>query len=231
MGTGHWNITGVDLDRPDYRVLIVDDEEDNRLVLRRLMEGAGFHVRCGDDGVQGVEMFQSWRPHFVWIDLRMPRMDGTEAVRRIRGLEGGREAKIVVVTASAFASERDGVMAAGVDDFIRKPYRPSELFDCMARHLGLRRVFMRSQEEPRRVPLSQEDFETLPRELVAELRSAIVRLDPEQIHGVIARISQFNVAIGQQLTQMAARFAYTAMLEAVQPEDDASPGGSTPERP
>ncbi|HEU4769028.1 MAG TPA: ATP-binding protein, partial [Pyrinomonadaceae bacterium] len=211
---------GVELDRPDYRVLIVEDEEENRLLLQRLMESAGFQVRCGENGAQGVEMFQSWRPHFIWMDLRMPLMDGQEAARRIRDLDGGRNAKIVVVTASAFAAERDDVMAAGVDDFIRKPYQPSEVFDCMARHLGLRRVFMRSQKEQRRVPLCKEDLETLPRELVGELRSAIVRLDNKQIEGVIAKISQSNPAIGQQLTHMAAHFAYTAMLEAVQPEDD-----------
>ena len=211
---------GVELDRTDYRVLIVEDEEENRLLLQRLMEGAGFQVRCVENGAQGVEMFQRWRPHFIWMDLRMPLMDGREAARRIRDLDGGRNAKIVVVTASAFASERDEVMAVGVDDFIRKPYQPSQIFDCMARHLGLPRVFMRSQQEQRRVPLRKEDLETLPRELLDELRSAIVRLDSSQIQGVIAKISQSNPAIGQQLTDMAAHLAYTAMLEAVQPEDD-----------
>jgi signal transduction histidine kinase/ligand-binding sensor domain-containing protein/CheY-like chemotaxis protein len=223
--TGEGRITGVDLEGRDYRVLIVEDGADNRLMLQRLMEGAGFHVRCGENGAQGVEMFQSWRPHFIWMDLRMPVMDGTEAIRRIRDLEGGPETKIVVVTASAFASERDTVMEAGVDDFVRKPYQPGEIFDCMARQLGLRRVFMSSPKEPRSVPLSKADLETLPRELVGELRAEIVRLDHKRIHDVIARISRFNPALGQQLTHMAARFSYTAMLEAVQPEDDRSPGG------
>ena len=123
---------------------------------------------------------------------------------RIRGLDGGRNTKIVVVTASAFASERDDVMAAGVDDFIRKPYQPTEIFDCMARHLGLRRVLKRTEKEQRSVPLSKADFETLPRELVDELRTEIVRLDRERIQGVITKISRSNPAIGQQLTQMAA---------------------------
>jgi signal transduction histidine kinase/ligand-binding sensor domain-containing protein/FixJ family two-component response regulator len=228
--TEEGRIIGVELDRPDYRVLIVEDGEENRIVLQRLMENAGFQVRCGEHGAQGVEMFQSWRPHFIWMDLRMPVMDGKEAVRRIRDLDGGRNTKIVAVTASAFASERDDVMAAGMDDFIRKPYRPSEIFDCMARHLGLRRVFRRSQKEQRRVLLSKEGLEALPRELVGELQTAIVRLDIEQVEGVIARISQYDPEIGQQLTHMAAHFAYTAMLKAVQPEDDKSPGVSTVER-
>jgi CheY-like chemotaxis protein len=129
-------IVGVEPGRPDYRVLIVEDVEENRLVLQRLMENAGFQVRLAGDGARGVEIFQGWRPRFVWIDLRMPVMDGKEAIQRIRALDGGLEVKIAAVTASAFASQREEVLAAGVDDFIRKPYQPSEIFDCMARHLG-----------------------------------------------------------------------------------------------
>ena len=86
------------------------------------------------------------------------------------------------------------------------------------------------QKEQRTVPLSKEGLEALPRELVGELQSVIVTLDNKRIQGVIAKISQYDPAIGQQLTDMAARFAYTAMLEAVQPEDDKSPGASTVER-
>jgi len=215
---------GVELDRPDYRILIVEDVEENRLVLERLMERAGFEVRSAVDGARGVEAFQSWRPHFIWMDLRMPLMDGKEATRRIRALDGGTEVKIVAVTASAFASDREELLAAGVDDFVRKPYQPSELFDCMARHLGLRRVFIDSQEEQRTVPPIEEGLEALPRELVGELQSVILTLDHERIQGVIVKISQYDRAIGQQLTDMAARTAYTAMLNALQPKDDKSPG-------
>ena len=222
--TDEERILGVEPGRPDYRVLIVEDVEENRLVLQRLMQNAGFQVRLAEDGERGVEIFESWRPHFIWMDLRMPVMDGKEATRRIRALDGGLEVKIAAVTASAFISEREEVLAAGVDDFIRKPYHPSEIFDCMARHLGLRRVFIKSQKEQRTVPLSKEGLEALPRELVGELQSVIVTLDYKRIQGVIAKISQYDPAIGQQLTDMAARFAYTAMLEAVQPEDDKSPG-------
>jgi CheY-like chemotaxis protein len=164
------------------------------------------------------------------MDMRMPMMDGKEATRRIRTLDGGAEVKIVAVTASAFASDREELLAAGVDDFVRKPYQPSELFDCMARHLGLRRLFIKSRKEQRTVPLSKEVLEALPRELVGELQSVIVTLDNKRIQGVIAKISQCDPAIGQQLTDMAARFAYTAILEAVQPEGDKSPGASTVER-
>jgi signal transduction histidine kinase/ligand-binding sensor domain-containing protein/DNA-binding response OmpR family regulator len=214
---------GVELDQQDYRVLIVEDVEENRLVLQRLMEKVGFAVRLANDGAQGVETFQIWRPHFIWMDLRMPVMDGKEATKRIRALNGGFEVKIVAVTASAFASDREELLAAGVDDFVRKPYQPSEIFDCMARHLGLQRVSGTSQEE-RPVPLSKGALETLPRELIDDLKSAIVTLDNMKIKGVIAKISQCDAKTGQQLNYLAARFAYTAILNACQSSDDSSSG-------
>ena len=68
----------------------------------------------------------------------MPVMDGIEAVRRIRLLDGGRDVKIAAVTASGLDSQRNEVLAAGLDDYVSKPYRPEEIFDCMARHLGVR---------------------------------------------------------------------------------------------
>ncbi len=74
------------------------------------------------------------------MDVRMPEMGGMEATRRIRELDGGGEVKIAAMTASAFQSERNVVMAAGMDDFIGKPFRPKEVFECMARHLGVRYV-------------------------------------------------------------------------------------------
>jgi CheY-like chemotaxis protein len=215
---------GVELDRPDYRILIVEDVEENRLMLKRLMENVGFEVRLANDGEEGVETFQSWHPHFIWMDLKMPVMDGKIAARRIRARNGGREVKIVAVTASAFASDREELLAAGVDDFVRKPYQPSEIFDCVARHLGLRRVFAKSQEEQRTVPLSKEGLEALPQELVGELKSAVVTLNNAQIQGVIAKISQRDAQIGEQLTYLATRFEYSAILKACQLADDKSPG-------
>ena len=151
-------------------------------------------------------------------------MDGKEAVRRIRAMDGGLEVKIVAVTASAYASDREEVLAAKVDDFVLKPYQPSEIFDCLARHLGLRRVLGTFQEEHQGVQLTNEVFAALPRELVQRLRGAIVSLDQKRIREAIEEISQRDAAVGQKLASMAACFAYTAILDALPPENDQSPG-------
>ncbi len=121
-----------------WRVLIVEDDPEIAAVLRKMLTRAGFQVRVADDGALAIEAFQQWGPHFIWMDLGLPQFSGVEATRRIRRLDGGAEVKIAGITASAFPSEREEVMRAGFDDCIFKPFRRTEIFFCMARHLGVR---------------------------------------------------------------------------------------------
>jgi len=205
-------VVGVDPGQNDFRILVVEDTRENSLVLQRLMEMAGFRIRLAEEGARGVEIFQNWRPHFIWMDIEMPGMDGREATRRIRALEGGRDVKIVAVTASAFASDREETLASGVDDLVRKPYQPDEVFDCLARHLGLRRIYGKPRQEERPVAFRKEDFEALPPDLIRDLAAVVVTLDHERILGVIARISDHDPAVAHMLTELADRYAYTAIL-------------------
>jgi signal transduction histidine kinase/CheY-like chemotaxis protein len=141
-------IAGLAPGQPEYRVLIIDDRPEDRLVLRRLLECAGFRVQAAETGESGIEIFQAWRPHFIWMDRRLPLMDGLEATRCIRSLDGGRHVKIAGVSASVFPSEREEMLAAGLDDFVRKPYLPNDIFDCMARHLSVRYHWSNTVSEP-----------------------------------------------------------------------------------
>ena len=70
-------ILGLEAGQPEYRILVVEDEPENWMVLERLLRDAGFQVRVAENGEQGVESFREWRPHFIWMDLRMPVMDGS----------------------------------------------------------------------------------------------------------------------------------------------------------
>ena len=124
--------------QPEWRVLIVEDDPESATAFRKMLARAGFQVRVAEDAALCIEAFQQWRPHFIWVDLGLPHLSGTDAARRIRRLDGGAEVKIAALTASADVSERDDVMRAGFDDCIFKPFRQIEIFFCMARHLGLR---------------------------------------------------------------------------------------------
>jgi CheY-like chemotaxis protein len=124
--------------QPEWRVLIVEDDPENAMILAETLHRAGFLVRAARNGAEGIELFQEWRPQFIWMDLQMPGVSGTEATRQIRKLQGGEAVKIVALTAATFSSEREETLAAGMDDLMRKPYRPDQIFDCMARQLGVR---------------------------------------------------------------------------------------------
>ncbi len=124
--------------QPDWRVLIVEDDPESATVLRKMLTRSGFQVRVADNAALGIEVFRQWQPHFIWMDLGLPRLSGPEATRRIRQLDGGAATKIAAITAAADASERDGVMRAGFDDYTSKPFRQTEIFLCMARHLSVR---------------------------------------------------------------------------------------------
>jgi signal transduction histidine kinase/ligand-binding sensor domain-containing protein/CheY-like chemotaxis protein len=204
--------------QPEYRVLIVEDQVENRLLLRRLLERVGFQVRVAEDGAVGIEVFQSWRPHFIWMDRGLGEIDGSETVRRIRALEGGREVKIAAVTASVLAAQRAEMMAAGVDEFLSKPYRLEEILDCMARHLGVRYARAERPLQPlvqAKAHLRPEALAGLPEELRQELTKAVMALDKERIAELVRRISEIDPALGDVLAVLSANFSYTLILKAL----------------
>lgn len=212
-------VVGLESGQSEYRILIVEDQLENQLLLQRLLKDAGFTVKVAENGAAGVEMFQSFRPHFIWMDRRMPVMDGLEATRRIRALEGGADVKIAAVTASAFADQREEMLAAGMDDFVRKPYRPAEIFDCIERQLGVH--FVREQAAGAEIDseLSSSSFAKLPETLRRELADGLILGDTEQLAGLILRIEQQDAALAKALTQHVAVFNYLPVLNALETVD------------
>src|SRR5688572_22473179 len=130
------------------RVLIADDVEDNRQLLAQLLAPVGFEVRLATNGAEAVREFEQWRPHLILMDFRMPEMDGDEAIRRIRAAAGGKEPKIIAVTASAMDENRLDLMAIGADDFIGKPFREAELFQKIHAHVGVQYLYAEDPTGP-----------------------------------------------------------------------------------
>jgi CheY-like chemotaxis protein len=204
--------------QPDYRILIAEDRPENWMLLERLLENAGFAVRVARNGAQAIEEFQAWHPHFIWMDLRMPVMDGLEAARRIRALEGGLDVKIVAITASGLGDRREA-MAAGMDDFLRKPYQHDEVFECMARFLGIRYISDAVATGPAAelsAALRLERLAALPENLRREMALAVVRLDIDGIWEAIDRVSACEPELGSALAMQADRLAFTEMYKAIE---------------
>lgn len=209
-------VIGLAPGQPEYRLLIVEDRKENWQVLERILYRAGFKLRVAGDGAAGIETFESWRPHLIWMDLRLPGMNGVEAAGKIRKLEGGGAVKIVALTASAFEREREEVLAAGLDDFLHKPFRPHEIFDCLVRQLGVCFLYDEPAESAKPAPAGQFDLTRIPEELRKELGTVVLTLDSKRIGEVVAKISEHDAALGDALSEAANRSAYSSIVKAVQ---------------
>lgn len=211
------DVVGLSPGQPEYRILIVEDKLENQLLLAKLMESVGFQVRVAENGEQAVKLFQSWRPHFIWMDRRMPVMDGLEATRRIRILPGGNEVKIVAVTASAFIEQRSQSLEAGMDDFVRKPYRFNEIYECMSKHLGVRYIYDGTPDEPEQpaIALTPEMLSVLPEGLRSDLATALESLETQRIARVIQQVASYDRKLQKTLSHLAENFDYPAILKAL----------------
>jgi len=126
--------------QPVYRILVVDDVETNRTLLAGILRSVGFEVREAVDGGEAVTAWREFEPDLIWMDKRMPGIDGLEATRRIREEERatGRRVRILALSAGALDHERSAILEAGCDDFVAKPFDEATIFEKMAEVLGVR---------------------------------------------------------------------------------------------
>ncbi|MEJ2200206.1 MAG: response regulator [Desulfuromonadaceae bacterium] len=201
---------------PQRRLLIAEDQPENRLLLHKLLSPLGFAVREAVNGEEAVAISEEWRPDLIWMDIRMPVMDGLEATRRIKAKEAGSKTKIVAVTAHAFKEERRQILAAGCDDLIRKPYENSEIFAALSKHLGVRFVY---QEEtaPAAVhaALEASDLAALSEELRRELEQALCHIDRDAVQGVIKAIRVHHPLLAEALTAEVNALQFGRLLRVV----------------
>lgn len=125
-------------DQPPQRILIVDDNPENRNVLRGLMQRVGFEIREASNGKEALDVWQEWEPHLIWMDIHMPEMDGSEATRHIRATEKDKRTAIIAITAAALDHDREQLIQQGFDDYIAKPFIHNELLQLMRNHLDLK---------------------------------------------------------------------------------------------
>lgn len=151
-------VAGIAADQPPPRILVVDDTDENRILLRRLLVSVGFEVREAANGVEAIGGWRTFRPHAIFMDMRMPVMDGVEAARRIRTLEkeaGGDLPKTIIIalTASVFEHERAQILAGGSDDFVMKPFRVDLVLEKLAQHLGIQYRYAAEGPVPAPLPV------------------------------------------------------------------------------
>jgi PAS domain S-box-containing protein len=208
-------ITALAEGQPRFRILVAEDNDDNRLLLTHLLENVGFTVQAVENGQQAVTTFQSWQPDFIWMDMRMPVMDGYQATKIIRSLPNGQNVKIAALTASAFKEDKETILAAGCDDMLVKPLNEEYLFALMGRLLNIKYNY---------APITQAEIETtdvalnfnlLPQDIKEELRQAAETLDIENALAVVEKIKSEFPQQASILTNLINTFSFEQILKAL----------------
>lgn len=235
-------VRGITFGQPTYRILVVDDVAENRLLLNKLLSPIGFQVREAVNGREACEVWSGWHPHVIWMDLRMPVMNGYAATRFIREAEnklhfdkspgaetsGGKASTrslrrphtvIIALTASAFEHDRKGILEAGCDDFVTKPYREQTIFDKLTEHLGIQ--FIVEDEAPAYVPpsetaLTTERFAQLPPEWIAELNRALTLGDLMGAQSIIDQMSELDPDLADELRQKVKEYQFDEVFHLIE---------------
>jgi PAS domain S-box-containing protein len=203
---------------PHYRILVADDAPDNRELLVEMLEPIGFDVRSVANGREAFDEFEEWRPQLILMDMRMPLMDGYEATRRIRSSPGGPDVAIIGVTASAFAEMRQGVFDAGVDEFVVKPFRESELLDKIGKLLNVHYIYekrARGAEAKAADALDPAAMAKLPAELRSRIRHAATSADFDAVLELVDEVGRHDERSAVALRTLAERFDSERILAAL----------------
>ena len=224
-------VIGLAPGEPHYRILIAEDRWENRQILVKLLSTLGFDIREALNGREAVEMWEDWQPHLIWMDMRMPQIDGYEATEQIKALDAARSPAeksgtiIIALTASAFNEDRQTVLAAGCDDFLRKPFREGELLAKIQQHLGVQYLYEAQEsdrsEENRRNELSLDELKEaiaeLPESWREKVRYAAAQCSDLLVLELLEKLGEDRTAVVTKVSELVENFQFDIILELTKP--------------
>jgi Amt family ammonium transporter len=198
-----------------WRVLIVDDNDTNRMLLTHMLSPLGFSLKEATDGVEALQVNANWRPHLILMDAVMPTMHGNEAIHRIRQA-GGDQVKIVTISASTFEQDRKKALEAGADGFIGKPFREPELLEQIAQLLPVEYLYEEQVEAIAPCDYSVRRNIEMSSDLRQQLESAINIADFDLVLELIDRLAATDKESAETLTRLAEQFDCKSMQRMIQ---------------
>ncbi|MEW5982301.1 MAG: ATP-binding protein [Acidobacteriota bacterium] len=201
------------------RILIVDDRADNRIILHAMLTSVGFVTRQATDGHGGVALFDTWHPHAILMDMKMPGMSGYEATRRIKATERGKTTPIIAISASAFDFNQQEAFEAGADLFIGKPFRQAELLAKLGDALGLDYLYADAPDSGPPLDPSRDEEEQLqaalailPPDLIEALRRAALAARYDELRALADAVEPVSRAGSLALRGFVERFDYPGLV-------------------
>ncbi len=168
---GGGRIIGLAANQPTYRILIVDDRQENRHLLVKLLAPLGFEVREAVDGQEAIRQWSLWQPDLIWMDTKIPVHEGIgseETIRRIRQLETLQVAPapiqrtiVIGLIAGNFDEEHQNFVEIGYDALLRKPFEIDTILEKMAQYLNVRYVY-ETEFNPQDTAVNDDNLSTIP---------------------------------------------------------------------
>ncbi|HEY5284758.1 MAG TPA: response regulator, partial [Polyangia bacterium] len=218
--TGLRQITGIEPGTGPWRILVVDDQTDSRALLVKMLSTVGFETCEATDGEQALQAFESYHPHAVLMDLRMPHMDGFETTRRLKQNPGGRNIPIIAVTASTFEEDRRKALDGGMDDFLGKPFRDVEILELLRAHLQVDYVYVENQRTPTPIalPIGMAGWQpstlcNAPTRLLEDLRSATVAAEYDRALELVSDLAATAPAAAEELRRLVRTYDYQGVMD------------------
>ncbi len=233
-------IVGLAPDQPPYRILVAEDTAENRLLLVKQLEQVGFDVRSAQNGREALAVWENWQPHFIWMDIRMPEMDGLEATQNIRSREGKLGDRlhnaiepltstiIIALTASGFQdrSQRDDILRAGCNEVMRKPIASNLMLTKLAEYLGVCYLYdefsptvPRTRLLPRQRqadPFFVERFAAMPSRWIKALDRAASEADEASAIALIVQIPESQAELAEALSALLSDFRLDEIVRLTQ---------------
>lgn len=211
-------IVGLAPNQPRVRLLIVEDQPENRWLLSKLLTSVGFEVKEAKNGQEGVTLWEEWEPDLILMDLRMPVMNGYEATEIIKSTPKGQATAIVAVTGFAFEENRAAIFAAGCDDFISKPFQANVIYAKIADLLGLRYLYEAPAQScevspPPVLNLTPTALRVMPDNWIAKLHQAAVDCDDSWIFQLLKEIPAEYTTLATALTKLVRDFRFGEIID------------------
>jgi CheY-like chemotaxis protein len=211
------HIIGIRAGQEVPRILVVDDQFENRDWLVKLLGVLGFSAQSADNGEAALRSWDEWAPRLILMDVHMPVMDGLEASRRIKADPRGKETVIIALSASAMEDQRLTALQSGADDFIAKPCNEDELLQKIKAHLNIaydyEEMSGNQSEAAGGVPvLNAERLGQLPREIIEELHTATLSGNKNLMDKLIVKVCKTGHAeSARALAELADNYEYDAL--------------------
>jgi two-component system CheB/CheR fusion protein len=213
-------IIGLAADQPQYKILVVDDQADCRQLLMLMLGSLGFEMLEAANGLEAISQFEQHQPQLILMDIKMPVMNGLEAIQRIKTTPEGEATVMIAVLASALNDSQEEMLNNCCDDMIFKPIREEVLLNKIAEFLGVRYVYAsEATESPadnnkqQELRLAIEKLNQMSNEWRSQVSNAAIACDLQKVLQLLEEIPEAQLSLKELLNRLADEYQFDAIAQ------------------